>query len=236
MEFVDELYAGLREEAGRFGVEIVGGNMAKSRLGIFVDVFLLGEAKHDDVLLRSRARVGDAVLVTGSLGDAAAGVELLLNPQAGTTPAYAAIAAERRDGPHARIREGRSIAGAHIATAMIDVSDGLAADLNHICRQSNVSARLFADRLPVREENRSLAKETHGDEWHFALHGGEDYELLFTAPREKARDLMSAVARTSGTPARIIGEILPADRPPELVLPDGAVVPLVPAGWDHFRR
>ena len=183
VEFIDGLYQGLRDEAEPFVVQIVGGNISGSRLGIFIDITLLGNALPENVLLRSGAQPGDQILVTGTLGDAAAGVALLLDPRLNTTPEYAAFARTRRDTPTPRVREGQIIAAAHAAHAMIDISDGLAGDLGHICEKSGVGVRLFSQNLPVSRANRELALAAHGDEWYFALHGGEDYELLFTVPR-----------------------------------------------------
>jgi thiamine-monophosphate kinase len=234
--FVDELYAGLREEGSTFGVDIVGGNISRSHQGIFIDIFLLGEAERGNVVLRSGAAAGDLVLVTGSVGDAAAGVALLLDPglEKKTSAAYAAIARSRRDCPAPRVREGALIGRMHQASAMIDVSDGIAGDLNHICEKSAVSVRLFADKLPVSPENRALARAARRDEWHFALHGGEDYELLFTAAPAHAEQLVQGITAETGTPVSVIGEIIPASEPAELVLPDRSTRPLKGSGWDHF--
>jgi thiamine-monophosphate kinase len=230
------LYEGLRAEAEEFGVDIVGGNISRSRLGLFVDVFLLGEAPAERVLLRSGAQVGDRLLVTGSLGDAAAGVALLLDESLATTGAYAAVARTRRDTPTPRVREGQGISASQQATAMIDISDGLAGDLGHLCERSGVGARVFAEKLPVAEANRSLARASHGNDWHFALHGGEDYELLFTASSSEAGALAAHITHETGTPVSIIGEILPPVEGMQLVLPDHSSVPLEPRGWDHFKE
>jgi thiamine-monophosphate kinase len=234
--FIDELYAGLRETGSEFGVDIVGGNISRSRLGIFIDVFLLGEAPRANVVLRSGARAGDRIMVTGSVGDAAAGVALLLNAalEKETDGSYAALARSRRDCPAPRVREGALIGSMRTASAMIDVSDGIAGDLHHICERSAVGVRLFADRLPASRQNRALSRAARGDEWHFALHGGEDYELLFTAPVGKAEELAGRITAETGTAVSVIGEIIPANRPSELVLPDGSARPLKGSGWDHF--
>jgi len=233
--FIDELYAGLREEGERYGVEIVGGNISKSRLSMFIDVFLLGETLRDNVVLRSGAKPGDRIMVTGSLGDAAAGVALLLDGTLKAEDSYAATARERQFLPTPRVKEGALIGALRQANAMIDVSDGLAGDLGHLCEKSAVCARLEAERLPVRPENRELSQSARGDEWHFALHGGEDYELLFTAPIGRAERLAQRITAETGTPVTIIGDILPPDQPNQLVLPDGKAITLGATGWDHFK-
>jgi thiamine-monophosphate kinase len=235
VEFIDQLYAGLRAEAETFGVDIVGGNISRSRFGVFIDIFLLGDAPRENVLLRSGAHVGDQILVTGTVGDAAAGVALLTNLSLSTDAAYAAIARERRDAPTPRVRDGQLIGAAHVATAAIDISDGLASDLGHICERSKVGARVFAAKLPVADENRAFARAARGDEFAFALHGGEDYELLFTAPASYANNLAARITQETGTRVSIIGEILPASEGRQLVLPDARVVTLEARGWDHFK-
>jgi len=233
--FIDELYAGFREEGSAFGVDIVGGNISRSRLGIFIDVFLLGVALRENVVLRAGAAPGDLIMVTGSVGDAAAGVALLLDSTLTASPSYAALAGARRDCPTPRVREGALIGSLHLASAMIDVSDGLAGDLRHICEKSGVSVRVRAEKLPVSADNRALSRAARGDEWHFALHGGEDYELLFTAPAGKAEKLAEKVTAETGTPVSFIGEITAGGELPELILPDGSVLPLEESGWDHFK-
>ncbi len=232
---MDGLYLGLREEAELFGVDIVGGNITSTREGVFVDIFMLGEAKRGEVTLRSGAKAGDSILVTGSLGDAAAGVAMLLDPALPARADYAAVARARRDGPSPRVREGTLLGASRRVGAMTDISDGLAGDLGHICERSGVGARIFASALPVALANRALSLAANGDEWHFALHGGEDYELLFTVPRDEAAGLAEMLRRETGTPVAVVGEILDRARGTELELPDGRIVPLEPAGWDHLK-
>jgi thiamine-monophosphate kinase len=169
------------------------------------------------------------------VGDAAAGISLLLDPSLRTDGVYEKAAIERQRSPTPRVKEGALVGALRMASAMIDVSDGIAGDLGHICERSRVSARLVAESLPVRAENRALAKAARGDEWHFALHGGEDYELLITAPPGKAEELSRRITAETGTHVSEIGEILPAGTPPELQLPDGKIRPLGGEGWDHFK-
>ncbi|MCL5952381.1 MAG: thiamine-phosphate kinase [Chloroflexi bacterium] len=234
VEFVDELYKGLKREADDFGTVIVGGNISRSPSGLFVDIFLLGDAPRNNVVLRSGAHVGDAILVTGTLGDAAAGLALQSDPGLSATPTYTLTAKAKLALPTPRVREGEWIGASHLATAMLDVSDGLASDLGHICDASQVGARVLAGTLPVDEENRALARSAQGDEWSFALHGGEDYELLFTAPAANVQAIVGGLANATGTGATVVGEIVPVDAGRRLILPIGVDVPLGSRGWDHL--
>jgi thiamine-monophosphate kinase len=99
-----------------------------------------------------------------------------------------------------------------------------------------VGVRLFTDKLPVARENRILAASDHGDEWYYALHGGEDYELVFTVPADEAEALALQITQQTGTPVASIGEILPEDEGQQLILPDGNNLPLQAHGWDHFKE
>jgi thiamine-monophosphate kinase len=235
VSWVDALYDGLREEASRYGADIVGGNMCKTDGPIVVDVFLLGQVRHEEALLRSGARVGDVVLVTGSLGESAAGLALALQPDldVGKEEAEQLLAAHFTPTP--RVSEGRAIAGRRRATAMIDLSDGLSSDIGHICDASHVGVRLWADRLPVAVATRRVAELTGRLHWALALQGGEDYELCFTAPRDGEGELAGAVKETSGIEVTAIGEVLPEKGGRWVQLPDGKEIPLEREGWNHFR-
>lgn len=236
VEFVEELYAGLRFEGAASGTDIVGGNISNSPLGLLIDIFLLGDAVRENVLLRSGACVGDKILITGTLGDAAAAVAMMLDHSLQTGAVYQKIARQKYHTPTARLQEGQFIAQSHLASAMMDVTDGLAGDLGHICDQSKVGARIFADRLPVAPENRALALVVHKDEWYFALNGGEDYELLFTARPDNAGKIADQVSHETGTPVSVIGEITRLEEGRRLVRPSGDVIPLVANSWDHLRK
>lgn len=242
LSWVEELYRGLREEAERSGVVIVGGNMARSASEAFVDVCVLGRVRREHLLLRSGARPGDRVLVTGSLGDSAAGLALLLSEpeRGGESEAAVDWAAherllERHFTPTPRLAEAAVIARSQSATAMIDLSDGLSSDIGHICDRSRVGVRLWADRLPISAEARQVAGLLDRPLLRLALEGGEDYELCFTAPPEATASLITAVERETGTPVTVVGEILPASQGRRLVLEDGQEVTLDPKGWEHFR-
>ncbi|MGC9082058.1 MAG: thiamine-phosphate kinase [Anaerolineae bacterium] len=233
--FVDGLYKGLQEECARWGAEIVGGNMAHSPDGIIVDLFLLGEVEPECLLLRSGARVGDRVLVTGTLGDSAAGLALLLNSGMVCPDIHREFVLRRHLTPTPRLGEGRAIARSGLATAAIDVSDGLASDIGHICERSGVGVRLWAEALPLSDAARAVAGAAGADPLEWALFGGEDYELLFTAPADRAEELARRVREETGTPVSVIGEVVPTEEGMSLIWADGSVRPLRKGGWDHFR-
>ncbi|MSP13686.1 MAG: thiamine-phosphate kinase [Chloroflexi bacterium] len=249
--WVDNLYQGLAQEATPYGVAIVGGNMARSPHDIYVDVFVLGRVPSRHLLLRSGARVGDRVLVTGSLGDAAAGLVLLLEDEErkekGQDQSVATVVRDlsaedqewlmsRLYTPTPRLRESAVIAPTGLATAMIDLSDGLSSDIGHICERSGVGVRLWAGRLPISRATREVARSMGKNSWDLALDGGEDYELCFTAPPEAAEYLIATVYRETGTSVSIVGEILPATQGRRLVLEEGHEAPLDARGWEHFGR
>ncbi len=236
VEFVDGLYEGIRWECEAGGVDVVGGNMAHSPAHIVVDTFLVGEVEAERLLLRSGARVGDRVLVTGSPGDSGAGLALLLNPGAACAEEHRMRVLEAHLTPRARLQEGRAIALSGLATAMIDVSDGIVSDVGHICERSRVGACLWAGNLPISEAARAVARATGKEALELALHGGEDYELLFTAPPGRAEKLADLVRRETGTPVTIIGEIVPAAQGITLLHADGTRSSLRGRGWDHFRQ
>jgi len=235
VSWVDALYDGLCEEAGQYGADIVGGNMAKTDGPIVVDVFLLGQVRQEEALLRCGARAGDLVLVTGWLGEAAGGMALLLQSDlaVGKEEAEQLLAAHLTPTP--RVGEGRAIASKRLATAMIDLSDGLSSDIGHICDESHVGVRIWADRLPVSRATRRVAELTGRLDWALALQGGEDYELCFTAPPEAERELAAAVKEATGTEVTCVGEVLPEEGDRWVQVPDGGEIPLKREGWDHFR-
>jgi thiamine-monophosphate kinase len=235
VEYVDGLYEGMVEETRRHGVDIVGGNVARSPSGLVVDTFLVGEVKPESLLLRSGARVGDLVLVTGHVGDSAAGLALVLDPAVGCDEGYADKVLKAHLTPTPRLKEGRVIAGSGLATAMIDVSDGVLADLGHICERSEVGARIWAERLPISDAARAVAMAVGKDPLEWALGGGEDYELLFTASADKAKELAALVREETGTLASVIGEIVPAEEGIEVIQESGEPLSLKQGGWDHFR-
>lgn len=233
VSWVEGLYGGLAEEASRHGVDIVGGNLSRTAGPIVVDVFLMGKVKVEEVLFRSGARPGDVVLVTGWLGEAAAGLSLLKGGPGGVAEEWKHLL-EAYLTPTPRVSEGRAIAESGRATAMIDLSDGLSSDVGHICEQSWVGVRLFVERLPIADDVRHVAEANGREGWALALEGGEDYELCLTVPAGMEEELAAQVREQTGTQLTCVGEILKQEAGRWVVLLDGSEVPLRPGGWNHF--
>ena len=203
---VRALYRGIEEIATTFGVAVVGGNLSRSAV-LFVDVFMLGSVEKDRLTLRSTARPGDAIYVTGSLGGSQKGRHLSFTP---------------------RIREARRLIGKAPVTAMMDISDGLSSDLARMARASGAGFRLDADAIPVSPDI-SRARANARAAVRHALNDGEDYELLFTVPPEGVRQVPHTVF---SVPVTRVGEITAARK--YRVLFHGREETLPDDGYDHF--
>lgn len=230
----EEFYAGVQALATDLDVVIVGGDTSSSPRGWVINVTLLGEAMRAP-LLRSTARAGDVIAVTGSLGRSAAGLALL---EAGPAPAGLAgdaradvTAAHLR--PRPRTREGQWLSEAGGVTSMIDLSDGLATDLGHLCEESGVGARVELARIPVGASVRAVARALGRDAIHWATGGGEDYELLLTCAPGAFDRLAGGLARATGTTLTAIGEMMPAAERIRYLDACGESVSVGP-GFEHF--
>jgi thiamine-monophosphate kinase len=246
-EWVDGFFAGFHRLARRFGVPLAGGDIAAHPTGIAADIVIVGRVPRGKAVLRSGARPGDLIYVTGTLGRSAAMLAELRNqgPTKARIGRTSEAAATAHFFPTPRLKIGRWLERHRRATAMIDISDGLSTDLAHIAAESEVSARLFVGAIPfdrprqpdstgrhrpgaaARREKEEVARQLD-----FALHGGEDYELLFTAsPKHK---IPAAIV---GTRVTMIGEIgRQKAGSPRLVIVDegGGVRPFESGGWEHF--
>ncbi len=245
VEQITEFYRGCNALLRKHRAALVGGDTCSSRQALVISITLLGECKRSRLVSRAGARAGDRIFVTGTLGDSAAGLELLKagaggrgqgtgnkdfksairNPQS----AVAALV-KRHLRPVPRVEWGRKIAQAGCASAMIDISDGLSSDLSHICTQSGVGARINAGTIPLSSSIRRMSARLGKSPLQYALSGGEDYELLFASPPGKVGKL-----KRLGFPVTEIGEIT-AGRRVFLVGGGGEKSPLVPSGFDHFAR
>ncbi|HSK73566.1 MAG TPA: thiamine-phosphate kinase [Pyrinomonadaceae bacterium] len=185
-DFVEKFYEGWFALAKKFNVELIGGDVSKSPDKIVIDSIAAGETRKGKAVLRSTAKAGDLIFVTGSLGGAAAGLKLLETGENYETSEYKNLIL-RQLKPDPQTEIGRILGEKNLATSMIDLSDGLSSDLFHICRESNVGAEIFAHKIPVESEISNFKFQI--DELDFALNGGEDFELLFTVDPKKIFEL-----------------------------------------------
>jgi thiamine-monophosphate kinase len=232
---VEAIYRGFLAELNPLGVGIVGGNLAGSGDGLFINVTMLGEVEKDLLVKRSGARLGDVILVTGYPGQAAAGLQIMLTAyQGGKSGRDSLVRAYTRPGH--RAREGRAVAQSRCATSMIDISDGLWGDLGHICRASGTGAVLEQERLPISTALREAAVRWGSDPHELVLRESDDYELLITCAPEDAVRLCSAINACSRVPVNAIGNITDPEKDIMLRLPDGSCYSPNTTGWNHFTR
>jgi thiamine-monophosphate kinase len=226
VEFVDELYSGMTKIAEIHPVDIVGGDTVSSP-DLVINIALLGEVEAENLVLRSGAKAGDALVVTGDLGGSEAGLAILKHglPVEGTGKHLM---------PAPRAREGRLLAKSGHVTSMIDISDGLASEVHHICEASGTGARLYMRNIPISHNVRRVSEHIGKEPYDFALYGGEDYELLFTCQPDKVSLLAEDILKDYGTPLTIVGQIMEMSHCITIEDTSGRIVPLEPRGYDHF--
>jgi len=215
-KWVDQFVAGLLKLAKRYSVPLAGGDTAQSPAGILADIVVLGSAPAGKAILRSGAKPGDLLYVTGALGSSSSALNRLrdgekLKPKSHPKHFY----------PEPRIAIGQFLREKKLASAMIDISDGLSTDLAHICDESKVGAVVYGNSLP-------MANGLGDGGLQLALHGGEEYELLFTA--KPGRRIPKEIG---GVPITRIGEMV-REKQMKLAQPDGTAMILRSAGWQHF--
>jgi thiamine-monophosphate kinase len=213
--WVDRFVGGFLKLAQRYSVPLAGGDTAQSPNGILTDIIVIGSIPAGQAILRSGAKPGDLIYVTGSLGEPVADLNLLFQGKK-----LRRVAHRKTFYPEPRVEVGEFLRTRKLASAMIDISDGLSTDLSHICEESGVGAVIHADAVP---------KATRGQRaLEFALHGGDEYELLFTArPTHRPPKQIAGVAITQ------IGEIV-SGRQMKLSHRDGFSERLIARGWEHF--
>lgn len=228
LEFMESFVGGFLAQAGTYGVSLIGGDTSSSRGGLVISVTLLGEQAPARIVRRSGAGEGELICVSGTIGDAALGLQRL---RAGERQGGAIT---RHLDPLPRVELGRALAEAGLVTAMIDISDGLAADLGHILTASKRGGELNIDLLPLSAEFREAVPRDQSDYLALSLSGGEDYELLFTLPAAQLA-AARAIAAANGTTVTPVGRITSGSG---LFLADSAgnCYETVACGYDHFAR
>lgn len=234
-EFWNEFFDGYFALADRHGVSLIGGDTSTSPDRLVLDSIVIGECAIGHAVTRKGAQVGDAIWVTGSIGAAAAGLRLLVAGQRVREGEddIVQLAIKRHLHPDPPVEFGRLLGESGLAHSMIDVSDGLAQDLAHICECSGVSAEIGGEQIPVAPEL-ALITTDRREAFVTAINGGEDFELLFTAqPDEHARIL--AIAEKAGTDVSVIGKIIEREEGALYLLDGGTRSLLTPRGYEHFK-
>lgn len=234
VEQTEELYEGVKAACEKYGVDMVGGDTSASMTGMVINITTVGEVDRKKIVYRSGARNNDLICVSGNLGAAFMGLQLLerekiaLEGISDPKPKFDGYEyiLQRQLKPEARkdIIELLGESGI-VPTSMMDISDGLASEVMHICKSSDCGARIYLNRIPIAKETFAMAEELGFDPVVAALNGGDDYEMLFTVPLDKQ-------AEVAGMPGvDIIGHITPVSKGAALTTPDGQDIPLQAQGW-----
>jgi len=239
VEHMDALYSGIRLACDIYGVDLVGGDTTASRSGLVISITCIGDAQKDKIVYRDGVKDTDLICVSGDLGAAYMGLQLLEREKVASAgqkdfvPNFAGkeYLVERQLKPEARRDIIDELEKAEIVpTAMMDVSDGLSSELLHICKQSHVGCRVYEDRIPIDYQTAIMAEELNMNLVTAALNGGEDYELLFTVPLTQHE----AVEKLPGV--KLIGHITREDLGCALVTRDGGEIQLRAQGWNHLAK
>ena len=239
LEHIEQLYAGIRQACVDYGIDLVGGDTSASVTGLIISITCTGEAHKDDIVYRSGACDTDLVCVSGDLGAAYMGLQLLERERAASAgikdfqPDFAGreYLLQRQLKPEARVDVLEELRQLNIRpTAMMDVSDGLSSELLHICKASGVGCRVYEDRIPIDYQAAAMAEELNMNLVTAAMNGGEDYELLFTVPltdHEKVQQMKTA---------RMIGYITKPDLGAYMITRDDAEIEIRAQGWNAFTE
>lgn len=231
--WLEHFMAGFLATLAEHGTILIGGDTVKSEGGYVISVTVMGEASEAEILLRSAARPADLVMVSGPLGKAAAGLEICRRGLGGENDAWQDLIAAHLD-PTPETVLGRTLAESGMVNAMMDLSDGLATDLAHLCCESGVAAEIDAGSLPISDNLRDAAGALGCDPMAWALSGGEDYRLLFTVPAVNSEKLREDVRRQLGREMVSVGRIVAGKG---VVLIDGANrLDISYHGYDHFAE
>jgi len=229
--FIDELYHGIKKLAKKYQTDIVGGNIVQSPTALLVDITVVGHAKKD-YATRSGAEVGDIIAVTGHLGSSSAGLNLLR--------LLGRKAIERHEklirahvAPEPRIQESAALMKSGSVTSMIDISDGLASEIHHIVKASDVGALIDEKRIPVSRDVNEVATMLGLNAMDWGLYGGEDYELVVTLKRQQLKRVQKLMQNFQH-PFSVIGEIKPREFGVQILSSEGKTKELEPKGWRHF--
>lgn len=248
LQWLEAMYDGLQSMCDEFHFTVAGGDTTRTSREIMISITMIGDIeggcqKAGAPILRSSAKAGNAILVTGNLGDSAAGLFLLQHPEVQVSASTRETLSQRHFNPTPRLNEMRAALSSHEGStpfmAALDLSDGLSGDAFHIAAQSNVAMQIETSRLPISPaclEAAGAARDAgfsiQAEEW--ALSGGEDYELLLCAAPESVETIAHAVEKETGTQITQIGNCFPGDSPVVTLLNAEGKTKIAPRAWTHF--
>lgn len=235
VEQIDQFYSGVKIACDKYGIDLVGGDTSSSLTGLNICITAIGEVDKDKIAYRSGAKINDLICVSGNLGAAYMGLRLLdrekqvLSDVDNKQPKFEGreYILRRQLRPDARVDIIEALAeNGIVPTSMIDISDGIASELLHICKESGVGARIYLNRMPIAKETYAMAEEMNFDPVVAALNGGDDYELLFTVPIAMQKEVLNVGID-------IIGHITADNTGVALTTPDGQDIQLTAPGWGN---
>ncbi|MCP4579156.1 MAG: thiamine-phosphate kinase [Deltaproteobacteria bacterium] len=229
------VYRGFLMELNPFQAFVIGGNVTKSTGANFIDITLIGEVETGKMVRRSTAKPGDVILITGYPGQSAAGLEILLQAEAGKSLRGNPLITAYQCPVH-RAFEGHAVAKTGLANAMIDTSDGLLGDLGHICDESGVGAELCEKDLPVSQALRQFAEASDRGTLDYILKESDDYELMITCDPQHVAGIRNTVSGINHVPVTEIGTITTNKGEIEIMAPTGDSRRVTFSGWDHFSK
>jgi thiamine-monophosphate kinase len=233
VEDVRSLYQGISRCSIRYNCPVVGGDTVKTRSGSFVNVTVAGEVRSGKEKRRSGAKSGDLLCMTGELGGARTGLEVL---QSEDNPAYSYPRSVARFlEPEPRLEEAGDLIRELETTSMIDISDGLTSEIRHLCEESSLGCVVIEENIAVSEEAIIWARKTGRHPFQFAIESGEEYELLFTVAPDILNRVSKGFSPTKASMFSIIGEMRPLEEGIQS-RKGGELHPLTIAGWDHFKE
>ncbi|MFC1840272.1 thiamine-phosphate kinase [Thermodesulfobacteriota bacterium] len=231
---VEDIYKGFFYELAPFNACIAGGNITGIDGPSFIDITLTGKVEKKHIALRSTAKPSDVVMVTGFPGQSAAGCHILQDHDTNNKSEYKTLV-DSYLRPEHRAGEGKALAESGLIRSMIDLSDGLAGDLNHICQKSGVGAEIYQNMLPLSESLGKMARHYGLNQYDLILGASDDYELIFTCLPERAEEAENLLSEFN-CPVSQVGRIVHPDDGSHLILENGAKESLDPSGWDHFSK
>ncbi len=230
--FVEDLYDGMITAAEMYGLSLIGGDTTRSD-GLILNVMVLGSVEEAKLKQRCEARLGEHIGVTGDLGSSAAGLFLLSDPALRSQRSGYSSVIRSHVSPKARLQEAR-VAAEQGISALEDISDGLASEVKHICEMSNLGAVIRAEDIPIAQQTVEVAHLARTSPQEFALFGGEDFELVFTAPAAEMEHIKEAIFAETGTKVAVVGETAPPEQGIRVLGTDGLLRELQGYGFQHF--